>query len=82
MGAVQKVITSLVPGRLARRWRPIADWVMRCPCGRETSVWEMGGIRYKAAGRPGAVAGCGNRFWGQLDQRKPAAPAEGDRDGL
>lgn len=24
------------------------DWIVRCPCGHETSVWELGGIRYGA----------------------------------
>ena len=23
-----------------------------CSCGKETSIWDIGGIRYKAAGKP------------------------------
>jgi hypothetical protein len=28
------------------------QWRVICSCGKEMSVWEMGGIRYKAAGNP------------------------------
>lgn len=29
------------------------EWMMRCAdCGAETSVWDLGGIRWKAAGNP------------------------------
>lgn len=28
-------------------------WLVQCPnCGHERSIWELGGIRYKAAGNP------------------------------
>lgn len=34
-------------------------WVAACPrCQRENSVWDVGGIRYKAAGRPTMMARC------------------------
>ena len=42
-------------------------WKAKCPhCGAETSVWEMGGIRYKAAGEPRRrmrCRGCGRTGW-------------------
>lgn len=29
------------------------EWIVHCPkCGHEVSVWDIGGIRYKAAGEP------------------------------
>lgn len=28
------------------------QWMMRCSCGHEISVWDAGGVRYKAAGNP------------------------------
>ncbi|MDG2132566.1 MAG: hypothetical protein P8J88_03665 [Phycisphaerales bacterium] len=29
------------------------DWQFECPhCGGRTSVWEIGGLRWKARGRP------------------------------
>jgi hypothetical protein len=49
------------------------SWVMRCPCGHETSVWEAGGIRYKASGNPRKLlrcAGCGERTWHQIEKRE------------
>lgn len=28
-------------------------WIATCPsCGKRISVWDLGGIRYKAAGKP------------------------------
>ncbi len=35
------------------------SWVARCPhCGAEKSVWELGGIRWKAAGSPSVRLRC------------------------
>jgi DNA-directed RNA polymerase subunit RPC12/RpoP len=42
-------------------------WLVQCPhCGFERSIWELGGIRYKAAGNPrmlGTCPNCGRRGW-------------------
>ncbi|MBX3014941.1 MAG: hypothetical protein KF832_25695 [Caldilineaceae bacterium] len=73
MNGLQKMIIALLP----QRWAAAIEaesrtWVMQCPCGHITSVWEMGGIRYKAAGNPwriGRCAQCGKTFRGQLYQR-------------
>src|SRR5690606_32044589 len=38
----------------------------------ETSIWEMGGIRWKAAGEPRRMGHCGTcerTFWGQVYRR-------------
>lgn len=51
-------------------------WAMACPCGAETSVWQMGGIRWKARGAPhrlGRCASCGQAFWGRLYRRRQRA---------
>jgi hypothetical protein len=54
MNRLQKFITSLVP----RSWAADMEaesrqWMARCEvCGCESSIWEMGGIRWKAAGNP------------------------------
>ncbi|MBX3437435.1 MAG: hypothetical protein KF861_08100 [Planctomycetaceae bacterium] len=48
-------------------------WMMRCPCGHETSIWDMGGIRWRADGKAirwGRCGGCGERYFGQLYQRQ------------
>lgn len=43
------------------------SWMVKCSnCNHERSVWEMGGIRYKAAGNPRiyrTCPNCGQRNW-------------------
>ena len=43
------------------------NWMLKCPkCGHEVSVWEAGGIRYRARGEPrrrGRCQGCGEVSW-------------------
>lgn len=40
-------------------------WMMRCEaCGFEKSVWDFGGIRWKAAGAPRRRAWCENCLTG------------------
>ncbi|HYF34795.1 MAG TPA: serine/threonine-protein kinase [Prosthecobacter sp.] len=34
------------------------DWHMVCPCGHEMSVWDAGGIRFGAAGKPRRMMFC------------------------
>ena len=42
-------------------------WLVACPrCGHMRSIWDLGGIRYKAAGKPRIYArcpGCGKGGW-------------------
>lgn len=33
-------------------------WLFDCECGNTFSVWEIGGIRYKAAGNPSKLVQC------------------------
>lgn len=59
MSLVQKLVSNLLP----RPWAAAIEaesraWMMRCPCGHETSVWEAGGVRFKAAGNPVYLARC------------------------
>lgn len=59
MGLLRKLIISIVPTRWAQAMEAESRaWRMRCPCGEETSIWEMGGIRYKAAGSPRRLYRC------------------------
>ena len=57
------LIKFLSPALLAKVEAESRRWMMQCPrCGHETSVWDAGGIRYKARGpvwRLGRCAGCG-----------------------
>ncbi len=56
--------------RFAEMERESRQWVMDCPCGATTSVWEMGGIRYEAASTgkvtTGRCATCDAKFRGPL----------------
>ena len=48
-------------------------WLMKCPnCGFERSVWDMGGVRYKASGGISRVMvkcpGCGQTGWHRVEK--------------
>jgi len=52
-------------------------WFAVCPCGSERSIWELGGIRYKAAGEPRRLMRCpkcGQRAWHKIVWRETAVP--------
>jgi hypothetical protein len=70
MSLTQTIARNLLSDRLYESMRAESQsWVMRCPCGAETSIWEMGGIRWKAAGEPRRMGHCGTcqrSFWGQV----------------
>ena len=81
MGLIQRAVLAIVPGRVAQSMEAESrSWVARCPCGAETSVWEMGGIRWGASGRPIRLlrcGACGAAFVGTLERRgkPPAMPS-------
>lgn len=50
MTRFQKFLLSLFPSRAADIQAESQSWILRCPCGFERSVWELGVIRYKAKG--------------------------------
>jgi hypothetical protein len=53
MTFIQKFFTRIFPRAWAEEMRAESEqWIVRCTCGFERSVWEMGGIRWKAAGNP------------------------------
>ncbi len=65
---VQKLFTSLVsPSTAARIEGDSRTWMLQCPkCGYERSIWDMGGIRYKASGNSWnfmRCVNCGERSW-------------------
>jgi hypothetical protein len=85
MGLLQKLITSIVPKTWAKAIEADSrEWMIQCPCGEEISIWDAGGIRYKAAGEPRQLrrcAKCGQRTWHRIYRRKnlaePQEPAGG-----
>jgi hypothetical protein len=53
MTSVQRFFTRIFPRAWAEDMRAESErWMVRCDCGFERSVWEMGGIRWKASGNP------------------------------
>ncbi len=68
MSLAQRFFTAIFP----KRWTESMEadsraWKVRCPnCEHERSVWEMGGIRWKAYGNPRwflRCSSCGGRHW-------------------
>jgi len=51
---VQRLMTAILPRPWAAAMEAEARaWTARCEiCGTERSVWDLGGIRWKAAGNP------------------------------
>jgi len=63
MGLRNLFLRFLSPARRAAMEAESRAWKATCPnCGRKTSIWDLGGIRYKAVGKPLTglrCAGCG-----------------------
>lgn len=83
MNWLQKLLSGAAPGREPNSIEAESRaWVLRCKCGHETSVWDKGGIRWKACGRPYRLWRCGKcrkLVWGRLykqrlDADDPPAP--------
>jgi hypothetical protein len=77
----QKLLMAIVP----RRWADEIEtesrsWMLHCnACGLERSVWETGGVRWKAAGRPSRLMHCrqcGQTTWHTLYRRQAESQAE------
>ena len=70
MSFIQRFFMKVLPRSWAESMR--ADslrWTMRCTCGFEQSIWEMGGIRWKATGNSRNLLRCrqcGRRTWHRL----------------
>jgi transposase-like protein len=76
MSAVHRIMKAILPARTyAALQAESQTWKMTCPrCGHEYSVWDAGGIRTRAAGRPtryAACPACGRRAWTSI-KRDPA----------
>ncbi|MEO6458008.1 MAG: hypothetical protein ABIO92_07010 [Chloroflexia bacterium] len=80
---VQKFFTGLVSASTAARMEADSrTWMLQCPkCGYERSIWDMGGIRYKAVGNSRnfmRCVNCGERSWHQMYKQLgplPESPA-------
>jgi hypothetical protein len=80
MGKLQELLATLLPDAWAASMESESRaWRMRCPCGVETSIWDMGGIRWKAAGQPrriGTCGACGREFLGAVYRNDPVVRNE------
>lgn len=56
---VREFLFRFFPGLAARVEAESRTWMMRCPsCNAEVSVWDAGGLRYKARGRARRLGRC------------------------
>ena len=71
MSSLQKLLVRILP----RRWAESMEadsrlWMMRCSCGCARSIWELGGIRWKASQSSTfsfmKCPQCGKRSWHKL----------------
>lgn len=53
MSLIQRLVTGVLPKSWAESIKAESEsWIVTCPkCGTVRSVWEIGGIRYKAVSR-------------------------------
>jgi hypothetical protein len=74
----QRLLRAIVPRRWANQMEAESrTWIVRCKvCSLERSVWETGGVRWKAAGRPTRIMPCprcGRLTWHSVYRRQPEA---------
>ncbi len=76
MSGIQKFFAAIMPRRWAESMEAHSrSWMVRCSCGHARSVWDIGGIRWKAAGRPRwymKCPQCGQRSWHKVSRDAPS----------
>lgn len=84
MSRIQRMATAGAPLEVAADIEAQSRaWMVQCPkCQAERSIWEMGGIRYRAKGSPRSFMKCfrcGRRSWHRIywagGSDMPAAPS-------
>ncbi len=56
---IQKAMKTILPKRWADDMEADSkSWIAHCPCGHSISIWDLGGIRWKAKGNPRAWIKC------------------------
>jgi hypothetical protein len=80
MTFTQRLLTAVLPRSWAEDMRAESlRWMIRCECGFERSVWEVGGVRWKAKGNPRYLASCpqcGQKSWHSVYEK-----SDGQNDG-
>jgi len=75
MSGIQNFIKKFLPASWSESMeKESRQWMMQCSgCGAERSVWDTGGIRWKAAGEPTRYMLCGKcgTLTGHRTYKKP-----------
>lgn len=59
MNAMQRFFKTILPQGWADSMEAESrSWMVRCSCGFERSIWDLGGIRWKAKGNPRRFLAC------------------------
>lgn len=71
MSLIQKVFKSVLPRAKAEAMEAESRrWLAECGnCGHARSLWDLGGIRWKATGKPRTYLKCpqcGKRAWHKI----------------
>ncbi len=70
MPVLRDLIVRMVPTTWADAMeRESCRWMLSCPCGFEASVWDLGGIRWKARGKKRVLLrcrSCGKISWQRM----------------
>ncbi len=76
MSFIQRVFLGILPERWAKSMEADSrSWMVRCRCGFERSIWELGGIRWKATGDSRnymKCPQCGQRSWHKISRYPPS----------
>jgi hypothetical protein len=72
--AIQKFFMAILPPAWAASMeKESRSWKVRCACGAETSIWDLGGIRWGAAGQPKRYLmcpKCGQASWQTVSRER------------
>jgi len=58
LSRTQRLATRLLPWWADAMEAESREWRTSCPCGHEFSVWDAGGVRFKASGTTTTVLRC------------------------
>ena len=62
LSTAQRLLRAILPSRWFQQMEAESRaWIMTCSqCGAQRSIWEAGGVRWKAAGNPTVRTRCGS----------------------
>jgi hypothetical protein len=79
MSFIQKLVLGVLPAAWAKSMETESrEWMCTCPCGHSRSVWDLGGIRWKAAGNPRQLMkcpACGKLTWHVISRNRQVPSA-------